>query len=234
MSEPETQDVNVDGQTATAHASALQPSILVTVHMWITWAELAIEHEQEALVARQAMLDLHASGQNFATEMGRETGESLLAICSAAFAMDALVGVWARLVMDPQTVSKWESPGARTPMASQTGQVLHRSCKDTGTAKKLTDRWRAVIGQRGGAVHFSETPGPTVPHPSGITNAAEVHSTYSRETATAAVDLLIETLNEIESASKSKLRNWINDMTPSLAALRTKRGNRPQPKSSGD
>jgi hypothetical protein len=223
MTDPEERDATVHGETVGARAYALQPSILVTVHMWLTWAELAIEHEQEALAARQIMLDLHAKGQNFAMEMGRETGESLLAICSAAFSMDALVGVWARLVMDPQTVSKWESPGARINMGNQTDQVLRRVCKGAKTAKELTDRWRVVFSQRGGAVHFSEVPGPTAPHPSGITNAAEVHSTYSPETAKAAVDLLIETLNEVESASKPKLANWINDMACPMTALRTKR-----------
>jgi hypothetical protein len=169
------------------------------------------------------MLDLHSRGENFSTEMGRETGESLLAICSSAFAMDALVGAWARLVMDPQTVTKWETPGARINMVSQTDQVLRRSCKDAKTAEGLTNRWRVVFAQRGGAVHFSETSGPTVPHPSGITNAAEIHVTYSEETAVSAVDLLIETLTEVESASKPKLENWIRDMAQVLDGLRGKR-----------
>ena len=207
-----------------AHAYAPTPTISVTVHMWITWTELAIEHEQKAQTVRQAMLDLHVKGENFAVELGRETGESLLAICSAAFAMDALVGVWARLVMDPQTVSKWESPTAGINIGNRAEQVLRRSCKDAKTAIDLTDRWRVVFGQRGGAVHFSETSGPTVPHPSGITNAAEVHSTYGKETATAAVDLLIETLNEVESASKPKMANWVTDFGRVLVVLRAKRG----------
>jgi len=224
MSEAEPQDLNVHIRTAAAHAYAPAPTISVTVHMWITWAELAIEHEQKALTVRQTMLDLHAKGENFAVELGRETGESLLAICSAAFAMDALVGVWARLVMDPQTVSKWESPTVSINMGNRAEQVLRRSCKDAKTAIDLTDRWRVVFGLRGGAVHFSETSGPTVLHPSGITNAAEVHSTYGQETATAAVDLLIETLNEVESASKPKMANWVNDFAPALVALRIKRG----------
>jgi hypothetical protein len=194
--------------------------------MWIIWAGLAIEHEHEAMTARQTMLDLNAKGQNYATEMGRETGESLLTICSAAFAMDSLVSVWARLVMDSQTVTKWEAPGARINMGTQTDQVLRRSCKDALTARNLTARWRTVFSQRGGAVHFSENPGSPVPHPSGITNSAEVHSTYSQETATAAVDLLIETLNEVELARKASLVSWIDAMSGTLAELRGRRNNR--------
>jgi hypothetical protein len=223
MSEAGAGDARAQAETATAHASAPLPTIVVTVHMWITWAELAVEHEQEALTARQAMLDLQAKGGDFAAELGRETGESLLAICSAAFAMDALVGVWARLVMDPQTVAKWESSSGSINMGNRTEQVLRRSCKDAKAAMDLTNRWRVVFGQRGGAVHFSETPGPTVPHPAGIGNVAEVHVTYRQENATAAVDLLIETLNEVESASKPKLANWVGSMAHVLDSLRTKR-----------
>ena len=215
-------DAQAQAETAMAHVSWPPVTIVVTVHMWITWAELAVEHEQEALTARQAMLDLHAKGGNFAAELGRETGESLLAICSSAFAMDALVGVWARLV-DPQRAAKWESSSRRINMVGRTEQVLRRSCKDAKTAMDLTNRWRVVFRQRGGAVHFSETPGPTVPHPAGIGNVAEVHLTYSKETATAAVGLLIETLSEVESASKPQLANWAGDMAHVLDSLRTKR-----------
>ncbi len=223
MSEAGARDARVQAETVMARASVPPPTIVITVHMWITWAELAVEHEREALTARQAMLDLQAKGGNFAVELGRETGESLLAICSAAFAMVALVGVWARLVMDPQTVAKWESPAERINMVGRTEQVLRRSCKDAETAIDLTNRWSVVFGQRGGAVHFSETPGPAVPHPAGIGNVAEVHLTYSQETATVAVDLLIETLSEVESASKPQLADWVGGMAHVLDSLRTKR-----------
>src|ERR1051326_4671430 len=199
MSEAGARETQALAGLPATQAAAPSPTIMVTVHMWITWAELAVEHEEKALSANQAMLDLYASGENFAEELGRETGQSLLAICSAAFAMDALVGVWTRLVMDAQTVAKWEAPSGSINIGNRAEQVLRRSCKDAKTAIDLSNRWRVVFGQRGGAVHFSEKSRPTVPHPDGIGNVAEVHLTYRRETATAAVDLLIETLSEVES-----------------------------------
>lgn len=223
MSDPEEAGTKVHAQTATAQASVPTPSILVTVHMWITWADLAIEHAHAAIGARQNMLDLHSKGENFSAEMGRETADSLLAICSSAFSMDALVASWTRLVMDPSTVTKWESPMSKIGIVNQTGQVLRRCCKDVTTAETLTDRWRSVFAARGGAVHFLETSGPTVPHPSGITNAAEIHTTYSQESAVTAVNLLIDTLTEVESASKPKMKNWLRDMAGTLDALRAKR-----------
>lgn len=223
MSEREEAVTEVYIQVATAHGSALTPSIFVTVHMWITWAELAIEHAHTAIGARQNMLDMNSRREDFSAEMGRETAESLLAICSSAFAMDALVASWVRLVMDSPTVAKWENPMSKIGIVNQTGQVLRRCCKDVKTAAELTDRWRTVFAQRGGAVHFLETSGPTVPHPSGITNAAEIHTTYSQESAVAAVDLLIDTLNEVELASKPKMKSWLRDMAGTLDALRARR-----------
>jgi hypothetical protein len=38
-----------------------------------------------------------------------------------------------------------------------------------------------------------------------------------------AVDLLIDTLTEVESASKPKMKNWLRDMAGTLEALRAKR-----------
>lgn len=218
-------ETNAEGVTAIAHADAPAPTIVVTAHMWITWAELAIEHERKAKAARQAMLGLHAKGENFAPEMGRETAEGLLAVCSAAFAMDALVNVWMQLVIDQATLAKWMAPNGKKGKTGQVEQVLRRSCGDSKKAINLNDRWKVVFAQRGGAVHFFEKPGPTMPHPSGITNAAEVHVTYGQENATAAVDLLIETLSEVVSTSKPDLASWVAEMTETVAALHIKRTN---------
>ena len=102
-------------------------------------------------------------------------------------------------------------------------EVLRRACKDGRTALGLTARWRTVFGQRGGAVHFSEVSGPTVPHSSGITNAAQVHVDYSQETANSAVDLLLETLMAVESTARPAMAEWVNDMAGALTEIRNKR-----------
>jgi hypothetical protein len=218
-------ETNTGGLTAAARADVPTPTIVVTAHMWITWAELAIEHEREAKAARQAMLELHAKGGNFAPEMGRETAEGLLAVCSAAFAMDALVNVWMQLVIDQATLAKWMAPNGKKGKTGQVEQVLRKLCRDSKTAIDLKDRWKVVFAQRGGAVHFFEKPGPTVPHPSGITNAAEVHVTYGQENATAAVDLMMETLSAVVSASNPDLASWVAGMNQTVVALRAKRNN---------
>lgn len=210
-----------------ARVEAPTPGIVITVHMWITWAELAIEHERESLEARQHLMDAHAAGEGVAEALGRETAESLIAVCSAAFAMEALLVAWARLVMDAATVAKWESSaGRRRGMTARTGEVLKRAVKDTMIAQSLKGRWDIVFTRRGNAVHFGEAPGVPVPHPAaGIGNVASIHLEYSEETATEAVGLLMETLHEIDSARRPEMQGWIDAMSPAIEQLQAKRQN---------
>jgi hypothetical protein len=192
--------------------------------MWITWAELAIEHDRESRIERNAMMGEYARGGNFAVILGRETAEAVLAICSASFAMDALIGAWARLVMDPAIVSKWESPNAKSPMlASRTLEVLKRSVENSAAASSFAQQWKSVFDRRNAVVHYAEQPGSPVPHPAGIGKTAEVNAIYCQENATAAVDLLMTTLDAIASAAKPKLTKWLSDFSPTLQQLRDKK-----------
>jgi hypothetical protein len=224
MSDSELRGVQAHPAPAAAQASAPGLSIEIAVHMWITWAELAIEHNRESLIARKSMMREYAKGGNYAVALGRETGEAVLAICSASFAMDALINVWARLVMEPAVVAKWESPGAKGPkIASRALEVFKRLVKDAAVASDLAQRWEVVFAQRNDVVHFAEEPGSPVPHPAGIGNTAEVNTVYCQENAAVAVDLLIATLAAITSAAKPKLRKWVADFSPTLEQLLDKR-----------
>jgi hypothetical protein len=192
--------------------------------MWITWAELVIEHDRESMIARNDMMSEYAKAGNYAVALGRETGQTILAICSASFAMDALISVWARLVMEPAMVSKWESPGAKSPkIASRAHEVFKRSVDTAAVAADLAQRWEVVFNQRNDVVHFAEEPGSPVPHPAGIGNTAEVNAIYCQEKSAAAVSLLMETLAAVSSAAKPKLRKWIADFSPTLEQLLNKR-----------
>lgn len=224
MSDSEIHNAQANAGPAAGQAAAPKPSIQVIAHMWITWAELAIEHDRESRIERNAMMGEYAKGGNFAVILGRETAEAVLAICSASFAMDALIGAWARLVMDPTIVAKWESPRAKSPMlASRTLEVLKRSVGASASADSLAQQWKLVFDRRNDVVHYAEQPGSLVPHPAGIGRTAEVNATYCQENATAAVDLLMTTLDVVASAAKSKLAKWLNDFSPTLRQLREKK-----------
>lgn len=230
MSDSESQNVRVHAAPVIARVSVPTPRIEITTHMWITWAELAIEHSQETSIIRNYMMKEHSEGGNFATTLGRETAEAILTVCSAAFSMDALLKVWARLVMDPATVKKWEDPKAKSPMAaSRALEVFKRSVKNTTEAGRLAGQWEIVFRQRNEVVHFTEEPGEPVQHPAGIGMTAEANAVYCQENAVAAADLLMATLDAVAAAAKPKMRKWVSDFTPTLERLRDMKKSGEQP-----
>lgn len=66
--------------------------ILITVHLWSTWLEVAIEHAEEARRARHEMTRLRAEGKEFAVWLGSEFRASVVAVAASAHALDALYG----------------------------------------------------------------------------------------------------------------------------------------------
>jgi hypothetical protein len=76
-------------------------TILMKHHAWITWAEIAIDHEAEARRARFQ-------------KPAEEFRSGLVAITTAVFALDAFYGVAEQLVPDPGTKSPHPSSKARS------------------------------------------------------------------------------------------------------------------------
>jgi hypothetical protein len=191
-------DVQATALPATAQGSAHPGAILITEYMWVPWANLAIEHLHESTKARADLVATTSAGdpRSQADALARETAKGVETICAAAFAMDALLIAWARLVMPPATVTTWESPGRTASATARAREVLKRSVGSAAEAQSLTDRWDVIFNKRGGAVHFGETPEPPIPHPSGIGNVSPVHLTYDMERATEAADLLLSTLKQ--------------------------------------
>jgi hypothetical protein len=219
-----------EGQAAQAHAglaaaiaSAPTPGITIIVHMWITWARLAIEHERSSAMERRAMMSEHARGGNFAEILGRETAEATLAICSAAFAMDALVSVWTQKLMDPEVAKKWSAKDSSAPALKKRAREVLKRAIGYKAATTLADGWEVVFVQRNEVVHFAEEPGSPVPHPAAIGNTAKVNAVYSKENATKAVDLLMSTLDQVVAADQTKLRKWISDFAGTLDELKNMR-----------
>jgi hypothetical protein len=71
-----------------AETKVPSPSILMRHHAWITWAEIAIDHEDEARRTR-------------VLKPAEEYRPGLVAITATAFALDAFYGVARELIPDP-------------------------------------------------------------------------------------------------------------------------------------
>jgi hypothetical protein len=223
MSDSEGHDAQAHADSATATASAPNLSITITVHMWITWARLAIEHERASALERRAMMSEHGKGGNFAEILGRETAEATLAICSAAFAMDALVSAWTQLLMDPEVIIKWTAKDTSAPALKKRAREVLKRAIGHKAAMLLANNWEVVFLQRNEVVHFGEEPGSPVPHPAGIGNTAKVNAVYSMENAIEAVDLLMTTLDQVAAADQTRLRKWISDFASTLNELKNMR-----------
>jgi hypothetical protein len=83
--------VRVGGPVAKAEATTAR--ILMRTHLWLLWAEIAIDQEALARQARARALALTPTGEGFGLELSAETRASLVAVTACSFALDALYGV---------------------------------------------------------------------------------------------------------------------------------------------
>jgi DNA-directed RNA polymerase subunit RPC12/RpoP len=94
-------------------ASAFNASILITIHLWLTWLRIAIERAQEGRGARQEMMSPGGQGES-ASLMRQEFEASLVAIAASAHALDAL---W--LHRDPSSLrDQWRQKGTKSLVLS--------------------------------------------------------------------------------------------------------------------
>ncbi len=70
--------------------------VLITVHLWSTWLEVAIEQADEARRAREEMTRLRSEAKEFAARLGAEFRASVVAVAASAHALDAAPGDTAR------------------------------------------------------------------------------------------------------------------------------------------
>ena len=111
-------------------------------HAWITWAEIAIDHEDDA--RRTRLL-----------KPAEEFRPGLVAITAAAFALDAFYGVAEQHVPDPAT---------RSPRGAVVAERLKRGVAGGPKAYTWPQRIKALFKTRREAVHFGEAAAPPIMH----------------------------------------------------------------------
>jgi hypothetical protein len=192
----ERRDATVTPGTVRAVAHLPPATITITHHAWYTWAEIAIRHECLAKRAREAG-DVH------------EYRPGLVAITSAAFALDALAGVAAELGFEQRS-------GRR-------GGTIAERLKRGVDPGKLSAEWpRRILNlleERNAAVHFEEQPAEPVWHPSLETKVDPFVARWGSDGATAAVDLLLEVLAGWADHPSSEVQSWATAMADSVRAL---------------
>jgi hypothetical protein len=178
------------------------PTITMTHHAWVTWAEIAIRHEAFAREAR-AVGDVY------------EYRPGLVALTSAAFSLDALYGVARQLVPDP---------GTRGDRGAMVAERLKRGVSPGKLAATWPKRIHHLFDERDAAVHFGEATVSPVWHPDLNSNVDPHVLRWGADTGTEAVDLLLDVLTTWADHPSKLTTQWSEACKPSVRALEELRG----------
>jgi hypothetical protein len=197
-------------EAATVHLEAHAGGVARMTHLWIRWAEVAVDSEGLSLAAKS-----RRTPDEWHPHLGAEFSHGMVSVCAAVFAMEALTLALARLVMPPEIVEKWLSGKPATALR-KIDQVLRRSvCGPRGP--DLTAEWKTYIDRRNEVVHFPGELRSSVPY-DGLNVAVEDRN-YSAEAAPGAFDLLVGT-DAIITQPKPKLRDWAEGFRGQVDGLR--------------
>jgi hypothetical protein len=142
-------------------------SVQAIGHLWLVWAEIAIDHEHAAKRARTEAAKLRPEGSSeFSEALMRELRASMVAVSAASHAIDAFYGA---VKID----NMWKQN--RTARRA----VILETLKLGFNVGKVAQRWhgefRWLFNLRDGVVHPEEKWLTLQPHPVGG-NMAPVHS----------------------------------------------------------
>ncbi len=176
--------------------------------LWVTWSELAIEHEAAAWRARSTAPSRTSLAPS-SDPLDDEFRASLQAVTTAALALDALYAPVKQLAPFTNASRAPRCPGKRTARSALIREALKRAFRVGKLNKRWDQEFKWLFGLRDGAVHYRESAENPAPHPRGVM-VSEAHSTYCAEAAKRAVDLLMEVLHLTAGQPKPDLREAVN------------------------
>jgi hypothetical protein len=206
-----TRRIAVNDQGYVAEAA----TVLVRTHLWIWWAEIALDQESLAQEMRERAVTVTPRGEGFANLIGEETRAALIAIAAASHALDALYGVVKEVVSPVWSERRWSA----ILETLKAGFVIRGSAGGGRWARDF--EW--LFKLRDAAVHFEESQKPTVPHPTG-THTGPENVMYSLEPAERAVSLMLEVLDVCTKNPRRPLATWAKTMRPTVEQLHARRG----------
>jgi hypothetical protein len=101
-------DVVVRPQPIRLTVQVPQAQIAMRTHLWISWARIALQHETMTTAAREELEQAAPENRN-GYMLQNEADAALVAICAAAFALEALSRELDELVtIPPATLEAWQ------------------------------------------------------------------------------------------------------------------------------
>ncbi len=204
--------ITISPAPASLRLNVLAPTVLLKTNLWYNWARIAVEHDREAVAAREELKRVWTL-PHVSRDILSEMHPSMVAIVACALAFDALHADVAAIV-------------GRDPDPRRKGQRQWLYMLDTfRVAIPAAAKWHPelswLIEQRDNAVHFQASNQEPVPHPELPTNVSPQNVEFSRETATLAVDLLFRIFGAVFAGleSDSPLALWGRERNHVLAEL---------------
>jgi hypothetical protein len=187
-------------------AQVFAPTLLIRHHAWITWTQIAIEHEDHSWRGRLSLVATRDMAR-----MEDEFKPALVAVTAASFALDALYGVVRNLIP--------LAPSRARPRWATIFETLKRGVSKGAGAASWLGEFKWLFKTRDESVHFGEAMKAPVPHPMGGTNVAPEMATWSAESATHAVDLLVSVLSAWIESPTHTTKKWASDLGQTVRDL---------------
>lgn len=195
-----------------------QFKVLITVHLWSTWLEVAVEQAEEARRARDEMTRLRSEGKEFAVQLGSEFRASVVAVAASAHALDALYG---------STVIPRSARGHGQNRPGRIREALKRVFNTGRVNTPWVAQFDWLFDLRNPVIHAEEQPAEPVPHPAAGNTAPE-HARYSVEAAEQAVDFALSVFRWCVDHPRPDATSWAAAMRP-LVELMERRRSWPSP-----
>lgn len=159
------------------------------------------------------------SGAHWYPSWRYEMEDSLVAVTSAVFAIEAITRQLSSVeaIISQETLRRWRS---KKSAAEVTREVLKASIRG-GEGQALGDLWEPLFLRRNGVVHFTAEQRASVPY-DGMNIAVE-EADFTADRATAAFDLLFDTLDALGARPKPPARCQAEGFAGQLELLRARR-----------
>jgi hypothetical protein len=219
MTDNARKDAVIYAEVMRAEARMPPASFRIRSHLWLTWTEIAVEHEANARDWREQAVSHRQGNASVQGEaLGHEFRAALVSVCAAAFAIDALYGAVKPLIPVPAPSMKtWtDKHTSRDSRIFETLKLGFRMGDRTSTWPREF-RW-LFRQRRDHAVHFSEASREVLIHPTGIYTSEEQVS-YAMEAATRATDLAVEVLTTCADSANPQFAGLSEEMEAVRVAL---------------
>lgn len=183
---------------------------------WVVWANAGVEALRRSVAAQQE----RRSGAHWYPSWRYEMEDGLVAVTSAVFAIEAITRQLSSVeaIISQETLRRWRSK--KKGAGEVTREVLKASIRG-GEGQALGDLWEPLFLRRNGVVHFTAEQRASVPY-DGMNIAVE-EADFTADRATAAFDLLFDTLDALGARPKPPTRCQAEGFAGQLELLRARR-----------